>query len=83
MPYPSPTDNGLMLGPVAVYTSLGYRGYYPGLRMSPQLVNAAFSTGDTVLGTGTMAGKKLKVMKTGALVGGGVLFIDHISDWRV
>lgn len=83
--YPSPVDNGLMLTPVCVYAATGYRGYYPGLRYSPQLTNNAFSTGDEVAGSGDMAGKRVTVIKLGAPAAGagqGVVFMDHIGDWR-
>lgn len=83
--YPSPVDNGLMLTPVAVYSSSGYRGYLPGVASSPQITNASFSTGDVVAGSGAMAGKSVTVVKMGAPVAGagqGVVFMDQTSDWR-
>lgn len=83
--YPSPVDNGLLLTPVCIYSAQGYRGYYPGLRFSPQITNVHFSTGDTVAGSGDMAGKKVTVIKMGAPTAGatqGVVFVDHTSDWR-
>ena len=84
-PYPSPVDNGLMLTPVVVYSLVGYRGYYPGLRLSPQITNVAFSTGDVVAGSGDMVGKSVTVIKLGTLAAGasqGVVFMDQTSDWR-
>lgn len=84
-PYPSPVDNGLMLTPVAIYNSSGYRGYHPGLMFSPQITNAAFNTGDTVVGSGAMVGKTVSVIKMGAINPGGgqgVVFVDTVSDWR-
>lgn len=84
-PYPSAVDNGLMLTPVAIYSASGLRGYYPGLSMSPQITNAAFSSGDVVSGSGDMFGRKVKTIKLGAPSAGtgqGVLFVDHVSDWR-
>ena len=84
-PYPSAVDNGLMLTPVVIYSAAGYRGYYPGLRLSPQLTNLAFSTGDVVAGSGDMAGKSVTVIKLGtpaAGAGQGVVFMDQTSDWR-
>ena len=83
--YPSPVDNGLMLTPVCLYSVQGYRGYYPGVYFSPQLTNSAFSTGDVVAGSADMAGKRVTVVKTGtpaAGAGQGVVFMDHLSDWR-
>jgi len=83
--YPSPVDNGLMLTPVTLYSAQGYRGYYPGVRYSPQLTNTAFSTGDEVAGSGDMAGKRVTVTKLGAPAAGagqGVVFVDYLSDWR-
>lgn len=84
--YPSPVDNGLMLTPVLVFSAVGYRGYFPGIRYSPQLTNLAFSTGDGIAGSGDMAGKSVTVIKCGAATAGagqGVVFMDQISDWRV
>lgn len=83
--YPSPVDNGLLLTPVVVYSAQGYRGYYPGLRLSPQITNNAFSTGDSVVGSGDMVGKSVTVVKLGTPAAGtsqGVVFIDQTSDWR-
>lgn len=83
--YPSPVDNGLLLTPVTLYSGQGYRGYYPGLRYSPQITNLAFSTGDKVVGSGDMAGKHVTVIKLGAPnanASQGVVFMDQLSDWR-
>lgn len=85
LPYPSPVDNGLMLTPVAVYSSSGYRGYFPGVSSSPQITNAAFSTGDVIAGSGELVGKSVCVVKLGAPAAGvsqGVVFMDQTSDWR-
>ena len=84
--YPSPVDNGLLLTPVVIYSVQGYRGYYPGLHLSPQITNSAFSTGDVVPGSGSMAGKSVVAIKLGtpaAGAGQGVVFMDQTSDWRV
>ena len=83
-PYPAAADNGLMLSPVAIYNAQGYRGYVPGLRMSPQVVNASFTTGDVVAGMGDMAGRKVMVMGLGAAsgTGAGEVFFDHVANWR-
>ncbi len=83
--YPSPVDNGLILSPMLIYSASGYRGYYPGLRTSPQITNSAFVTGDKIAGSGDMAGKTVMAIKMGAPTPGttqGVLFIDTLSDWR-
>jgi len=83
--YPSPVDNGLLLTPVVIYSTQGYRGYYPGLRLSPQITNSAFSTGDAVVGSGDMVGKSVTVIKLGAPAAGagqGVVFMDQTTDWR-
>lgn len=83
--YPSPVDNGLLLTPVCVYSAVGYRGYLPGLRMSPQITNTSFSTGDSVAGSGDMVGRRVTAIKLGtptAGAGQGVLFMDQSSDWR-
>lgn len=85
-PYPSQTDNGLMLSPVMLAnTAAGYRGYLPGLRTSPQYTGPYFNTGDYVQGSGAYGDKKVIVIKLGAPVAGagqGVLFMDPIADWR-
>lgn len=85
-PYPSPVDNGLMLTPIALYAaSTGYRGYFPGISVSPQITNTAFSTGDVIAGSGEMAGRSVTVVKMGAPAAGGtqgVVFMDQTSDWR-
>ena len=83
--YPSPVDNGLMLTPMACYSASGLRGYFPGLRCSPQITNAAFATGDAVAGSGDMVGKSVTVIKLGTPTAGsgqGVVFVDQTSDWR-
>lgn len=85
--YPSSVDNGLMLCPLMLTSQVtGYRGYFPGISASPQLTAPHFSTGDYIEGTGSMAGKKVMVIKIGAPSANGnqgVLFVDPISDWRV
>lgn len=84
-PYPSAVDNGLILSPVVIYSVNGLRGYYPGLRMSPQITNGAFATGDKIAGSGDMAGKTVMAIKLGAPTAGagqGVVFVDTLSDWR-
>lgn len=83
--YPSPVDNGLMLTPVVLYAPTGYRGYLPGISVSPQITNASFSTGDVIAGSGAMAGKSVTIVKLGAPAAGagqGVVFMDQTSDWR-
>ena len=85
LPYPSPVDNGLMLTPVAIYAASGYRAYFPGVSVSPQITNVAFSTGDVIAGSGAMVGKSVTVVKLGAPTAGagqGVVFMDQTSDWR-
>lgn len=84
--YPAAVDNGLMLTPVVLHNTLGFRGYLPGIRYSPQVVNAAFNSGDVVAGSGDMAGKKVTAVRMGNLISApsqcGMVFIDHTSDWR-
>lgn len=84
--YPLPADNGLMLTPVLLHNALGPRGYFPGLRCSPQKVNDSFVTGEPVPGSGDMAGKKVQAVRIGALITTpaqcGCVFMDHTSDWR-
>lgn len=83
--YPSAVDNGLILSPVVVYSVSGLRGYYPGLRTSPQITNSAFSTSDKIAGSGSMAGQTVMAIKLGTPASGagqGVVFIDTLSDWR-
>ena len=84
--YPAPVDNGLMLTPVVLHNTLGFRGYLPGIRYSPQVVNSAFNSGDVVAGSGDMAGKKVTAVRMGNLISTpsqcGMVFIDHTSDWR-
>jgi hypothetical protein len=85
-PYPAPVDNGLMLTSILLHNAQGPRGYLPGIRYSPQVVNASFSTGDVVAGSGDMVGKKVQAMRLGALITlpaqCGCVFVDHVSDWR-
>ena len=84
--YPLPANNSLMLTPVVLHNGQGPRGYLPGLRYSPQKVNDSFSTGDMVPGSGDMVGKKVQVVRLGALISSpsqcGCVFVDHVSDWR-
>lgn len=84
-PYPG-IDNGLMLSPVVIYDAKGPRGYLPGLRYAPQIVNTSFNTGNPVPGSGDMAGKKVQAIRMGALITSpaqcGCVFIDHVSNWR-
>jgi hypothetical protein len=82
--YPSPVDNGLILCPQMIWNNLGLRGYYPGMVVSPQLVNASFSVDDVITGTGALAGKKFITMKNGyysANANQSVAFFDHTGDW--
>jgi len=85
-PYPGAVDNGLLLTPILIWSAIvGLRGYYPGLRSSPQITNGAFATGDKIAGSGDMVGKTVTVIKLGAPTAGagqGVVFIDTLSDWR-
>lgn len=84
--YPALTDNGLMLTPVLLHNASGIRGYLPGIRYSPQVVNAAFNTGDVVAGSGDMAGRKVLAIRLGNLITVpgqcGTVFLEHTSDWR-
>ena len=87
MPYPSPVDNGLMLAPMTVFNSTGYRGTFPGLMSSPMNVRGNFTAGQVVEGSGTMVGKKVMAILMGNFTGptdtnAGTLFIDHIGPWR-
>ena len=84
LPYPSPIDNSLNLSDCVVHNEAGTRGYLPGLKYTAQVVSNSFSTGDIVLGTGLLSGKKLTCIKTGPVSGtqSGVLFFDHVGDWR-
>jgi hypothetical protein len=85
--YPAPVDNGLMLSPAVLHSTNGFRGYLPGIQYSPQITNAAFNSGDVVLGSGTMAGKKVMAVRMGNLITTpsqcGTVFVEHASDWRV
>lgn len=86
-PYPSPVDNSLLLTPVIVYDSNGFRGYFPGLSYSPQFVSGAFGTGDVVSGSGAAAGTKVMVTKLGAAFAASpsqcaTIFTAHAADWR-
>lgn len=83
--YPSPVDGGLLLTQAVIFNASSVRGYYPGVYLSPQLVNAAFSSGDLVNGGGDMAGKSARAIKVGHSTVGtqqGVAFFDTTSDWR-
>jgi len=84
--YPSPVDNGLMLSDLVIYSIEGYRGYFPGICASPQLVKNAFSTGDYVYGSGNLVGSKFNVVKLGGATPvsttQAVLFVNQSSDWR-
>ena len=86
MAYPLAADNGLMLTPVLIHGPQGARGYVPGLYYSPQIVNASFSTGDVIPGSGDMAGKKVMAVRLGHLITTpaqcGMAFVDITSDWR-
>jgi hypothetical protein len=85
--YPLPADNGLMLTPVLLHNAQGPRGYLPGLRSSPQVVNTSFATGDTIAGSGDIVGQKVQAVRLGALITTpsqcGCVFINNVSDWRV
>jgi hypothetical protein len=83
--YPSPVDNGLTLTQQRLSsTPQGIRGYLPGIRLSPQTCAGFFSPGDVVYGSGTLAGVKLRAVKTGATAtaSSGVCFFDVLNDWR-
>lgn len=85
-PYPSPVDNGLSLYPLQVFNpAQGVRGSLPGLYGSNQIVNAAFTDEDVILGTGAMAGKKVKTLmfwNTNSVGNRATLFVTHTDDWR-
>lgn len=86
LPYPSYVDNGLTLSQLCLYgQSTNVRGYFPGIRVSNQLTNTPFATGDTISGSGDMVGKTVTVIKLGsptATTNQGVVFMDQVSDWR-
>lgn len=83
--YPGLADNGLHLAPIQCVHPTGQRGWFPGVYASPQDVKTAFQTDDVVTGTGLMAGRKVRALKTGVVASNtsqGVLFFDFLSDWR-
>lgn len=82
--YPAVADNGLTLGQLACAHSTGLRGWYPGVLSSNQVVNAAFSSGDRIAGSGSMAGKEVMAVNlglNGVGANSGTLFFDT-DDWR-
>lgn len=82
--YPAQADNGLTLGPLACCHTTGLRGWYPGVYSSNQIVNAAFSSGDLISGSGAMAGREVMAVNLGYTTIGanrGTLFFDT-GDWR-
>ena len=84
MPYPSATDNGLLLAPLMVYGVQGLRGKLPGVFSSPQIVNSSFASGDRVAGTGNLAGKSVRIVETfqaNVPASQGILFFDGLSEW--
>lgn len=81
-PYPSPVNNGLVLGPMVVHSASGIRGTLPGIYSASQITSNSFANRDVIDGTGDFVGKKLVVIKMGPIGSAGVLFFDFMSDWR-
>lgn len=82
-PFPSPVDNGLHVAPIALVqdNTIGLRGWFPGIY--GMLQNAAsLVTDDTIDGEGTMAGKRLRVVKCQIIASAGAMLFDTLDDWR-
>jgi len=89
--YPNGPDNGLITAPKYIFSNNALRGSFPGLLHTPQICQVAFNTGDIVIGTGPMTGRKLFCLRSGGSpvgdkntnnTGAGVVFIDTTGPWR-
>ena len=82
--FPDPSNNGLFVSPVDVRVGTSIRGRLPGVLHAPQFINDALNTLSFVDGTGSYAGKKLLVLRTGTpgSTSAGPLFIDITGPWR-
>ncbi|MBK9442593.1 MAG: hypothetical protein IPN53_15350 [Comamonadaceae bacterium] len=89
--YPNGPDNGLITSPKYIFSNTALRGNFTGLLHTPQSCQAAFETGDIVIGTGSLTGRKLFCLRSGGEptnvkntvnTGAGVVFIDITGPWR-
>lgn len=89
--YPNGPDNGLITAPKYIFSNNALRGSFPGLLHTPQLCQTSFNTSDIIQGTGTLTGRKLMCLRSGAPrttskntdnTGSGVVFIDITGPWR-
>lgn len=87
LPYPNGADNSLRLAPVELLVgTAGIRGLVAGVYQTPQLVESAFNTFDTLPGEGAYAGKVMMALRVGApgaaLSAAGTAFVDVTGPWR-
>lgn len=79
--YPSPIDGQLHLNPLWVCEgTLGRRGYMPGLWTSPQAISN-FAGGDTLTGSGALAGRSFVVIRAASYAYG--CFLETSSTWGI
>lgn len=82
--YPNATDGGMYIAPVWVHHQRGVRGYMKGLWMPCQF--QPLNHGDTVSGTGAMAGKTFQAIyilgaNVGSSVNTGLVLIETSDTW--
>lgn len=83
--YPNGADNSLRISPVELLTTAdGIRGNFPGVYHCPQILDDAFSTGDTLPGEGGYAGRSFRALRVGppAAASAGIVFVDVSGPWR-
>ena len=85
IPFPNPTDGGLLLAPIWITHNNQVRGYMKGLWMPCQYRTA--NHGDVISGTGAMAGKTLQMIWSLGHASGqapsdvGAVFVETSNTW--
>ncbi len=81
--YPNPADNALIFAEILMISDQSLRARFPGVYWVPQQLNGAFTTTDTVVGSGTFAGKTFVAAASSTdTSGGGAYFFDRDGPWR-
>jgi hypothetical protein len=81
--YPNPADNALVFADILMRSDQSLRARYPGVYWVPQRLNGAFAALDTVVGSGTFAGKRfVAIPSIGNASNGGAYFVDRDGPWR-
>jgi hypothetical protein len=81
--YPNPADNALVFADILMLSDQSLRARFPGVYWVPQQLGGAFTTLDTVVGSGMFAGKTFVAIASSSNAStGGAYFVDRDGPWR-